>query len=157
MWVLQDPPERERRPWQGRGPVKGETTPAEAHTPVPGRRLESAVRQLNNQTSAGDQMVIDTAGFGLRNKEIGTFTTLLPSLLKMTTFPPLLRRKRSARTGGGHLDDPRELAVARTNRSRRPHSFRFVPLGSAIFTFLGNFVVYPPANLGASSTNFRSP
>ncbi len=47
------------------------------------------------------------------------------SWLKMTFFRPLLRRKWSARKGGGHQDDRRELDVARTNRSRRPHRFKF--------------------------------
>ncbi len=48
-------------------------------------------------------------------------TTLLPSLLKINIVPPFLRRERNTQTGGGPQDDPRELAVARTGRSRRPH------------------------------------
>jgi hypothetical protein len=76
----------------------------------------------------------------------------------MIIFRPLLRslRKRSARKGGGHQDDRRELDVARTSRSRRLLQIRPPPDSAIFFTFLGKKVVYPLDNLGASSTNFQS-
>jgi hypothetical protein len=86
-------------------------------------------------------------------------TSFSPSFLKMTILPPLLRRKRRALTGGGPLEDLRDIAVARTRRFRSPQRCRFAPLFSAIFTFLGKNikkVVYPLDNLGASRTNFQS-
>ncbi len=76
------------------------------------------------------------------------------SLLKMNIFRPLLRRKRSAQTGRGHQDDRRELAVARTSSSRRLHRCRFARPQIPQLSHLK--VVYPPANLGASCTNFQS-
>jgi hypothetical protein len=72
----------------------------------------------------------------------------------MNIFRLLLRRKRSARKGGGQQDDRLELAVARTSRSRRPQVRP--PPDSAIFTFLGKKVVYPLDNLGASRKIFQS-
>ncbi len=105
------------------------------------------------QTCAGEQTVVYSAGSVCLELSYQN-----ASLLKMNIFRPLLRRKRSTQTGGGQQDDRRELAVARTSSSRRPHRCRtsavHQPLNSAIFTFLGKKVVYPPANLGASSTNF---
>jgi hypothetical protein len=83
-------------------------------------------------------------------------TTFLPNYLKMTFLSPLLRRKRRALTGRGLRDDLRDIPVARSRRFRFPQRCRFAPLFSAIFTFLGMKVVYPPANLGASCTNFQS-
>jgi hypothetical protein len=130
-------------------------TQAEA-PPGPGGPVESACRQSYIETGACNQTVVYSAGVGPRNEEIGTFITVLQNRLKMTFFRPLLRRKRSSRKGGGHQDDRQELDVARTSRSRRPHRCRFAPLFSAIFTYLGKKVVYPPDNLGASCTNFHS-
>ncbi len=83
-------------------------------------------------------------------------TTFSTNFLKMTILSPLLRRKRRALTGGGPRDDLRDIAVARSRRFLSPQRCRFAPLFSAIFTFLGKKVVYPPANLGASRTNFQS-
>jgi hypothetical protein len=73
-------------------------------------------------------------------------TTFLPSFLKMTTLSPLLRRKRRVLTGGGPRDDLRDIAVARSRGFWSQQRCRFAPLFSAIFIFLGKFVVHPPAN-----------
>jgi hypothetical protein len=62
-------------------------------------------------------------------------TTFSPSFLKMTILPPLLRRKRSALTGGGPRDDLLDIAVARSRRFRSPQRCRFAPLFSAISHF----------------------
>ncbi len=82
-------------------------------------------------------------------------TTFSLSFLKMTILPPLLRRKQRALTGGGPLDDLRDIAMARSRRFRFPQRCKFPPLFSAIFTFLGKKVVYHLDNLGASRTNFQ--
>ena len=104
----------------GQRQVEGGTTQAEAHPAAPARHLESAGRHFESAgrqrdiQATGNQTVIHLAFFGPRNEEIGTFTTLLPSLLKMT-FLQETRRKRRARMSGGPRDDPRELAVAGTS------------------------------------------
>ncbi len=41
-------------------------------------------------------------------------TTLLLSFLNMTMLSPLLRRKRRAQMGGGPLDDPLDISMARS-------------------------------------------
>ncbi len=154
MWVVQDQRTPNKRAWQGRGSSKLKLRPP----PGPGGPVESACRQSYIETGACNQTVVYSAGVGPRNEEISTFKfiTVLPYCLKMTFIHPLLRRKRSARKGGGPRDDRRELDVSRTSRSRRPHRCRFAPLFSAIFTFLGQKVVYPLDNLGANRTNFQS-
>ena len=47
-------------------------------------------------------------------------TTFSLSFLKITILPPLLRRKRSALTGGGPQDNLRDIAVARSRRFPSP-------------------------------------
>ncbi len=138
MWVVQDQRTPHKRPWQGRGSSKLKLR----SPPGLGGHVESAGRESYIETGAGKQTVVYSAGFGPRDEEICTFITVLPNceLAENEHLSP--------------QDARRELAVARTSRSRRPHRCRVAR--PQIFKFLGKKVVYPPANLGASSTNFQS-
>jgi hypothetical protein len=155
MWVVQDQRTPNKRAWQGRGGSKLKLRPPPAlAAPSSQPAARATSRPVPATRRSSTQPMSDRAT--KKSVRFGTFITVLPNWLKMTFFRPLLRRKRSARKGGGHQDDRRELDVARTSRSRRPQRCRFAPRFSAIFTFLGKKVVYPLDNLGASSTNFQS-
>ena len=127
-------------------------------------RSQSAVRPRNIQLPAGEQAGIHSASSGQRYGEIGSCqrhffsdcSTLLPRLLKLTSFPPRLDRKRSARAGVGLSNGPRDVAVPRTSRNRSPPRSRFAPLFAPLFPpFFGRNIVYDLDILGASRTNFQ--
>jgi hypothetical protein len=136
---------------QGKGQTQAEDPPARAATssqpaasatsgPVPENRRSST--QPDSGCATKKSVCL----------QLSYQTRRTASLLKMTIFRPLLRRKRSARTGVGYQDYPWELAVARTSPARRQHRCKSPPTPiSAIFTFIGKKVVYTLANLGSST------
>jgi hypothetical protein len=104
MCVVQDQRTQHKRPLQGRGSSKLKLQPP----PGPGGLVESACHQsyIKTGTSAGNQTVVYSACFGLRNDKISKFITVWPNCElaenELLSPPPAqeTERKELPRTSG---------------------------------------------------------